>query len=47
MLSTSTIMACTLSILDPVAAGASSVAIRAQRWVHDLENLLVAQTTSL
>jgi hypothetical protein len=47
MLSTSTIMPCTLSILDPVAAGTNRVAIRAQRWVHDLENALVAQTTSL
>jgi len=43
MLSTSTVIADTLSVLDPVAAGPSSIAIRAQRWAHELELSLAAQ----
>lgn len=43
MLSTSTVNADTLSVLDPVAAGPSSIAIRAQRWAHELELSLAAQ----
>jgi hypothetical protein len=44
MLSTSTVMADTLSILDPVAAGPSSIVMRAQRWAHELELSLAVQT---
>lgn len=47
MLSTSIIVPSTLSILDPVAAGMTSIAIRAQRWVHDLESVLSSQTPPL
>jgi flavodoxin len=47
MLSTSTVMADTLSLLDPVAAGPSSITIRAQRWAHELELSLVAQAETL
>ncbi|HWQ21206.1 MAG TPA: hypothetical protein VN478_00590 [Clostridia bacterium] len=43
MLSTSTVMAATLSVLDPVAAGPSSISIRAQRWAHDLESAMAIQ----
>lgn len=43
MLSTSTVMADTLSVLDPVAAGLTSITIRAQRWTHQLELSLAAQ----
>jgi hypothetical protein len=42
MLSTSTVMTDTLSFLDPVAAGLSSITIRTQRWVHDLELAMTA-----
>jgi flavodoxin len=44
MLRTSTILKNTLSLLDPVAAGAGIIAIRAQRWVHDLELAMAVQT---
>jgi hypothetical protein len=44
MLSTSTVVADTLSILDPVAAGPSSIVMRAQRWAHELELSLAVQT---
>jgi len=43
MLSTSTVIANTLSFLDPVVAGPSSIAIRTQRWAHELELFLAAQ----
>ena len=43
LLSASTVMAPTLSVLDPVAAGPSSISIRAQRWVHDLELAMTAE----
>jgi flavodoxin len=43
MLSTSNVMADTLSILDPVAAGLSSIVIRAHRWAHELELSPAAQ----
>ncbi|MGB9666455.1 MAG: flavodoxin family protein [Candidatus Cryosericum sp.] len=42
MLKASIVLPDTLSFLDPVAAGPSIITIRAQRWVHDLENLLGA-----
>jgi flavodoxin len=44
MLSASTVMADTLSILAPVAAGPGSIVIRAQRWAHEFELSLAAQT---
>jgi hypothetical protein len=43
ILSTSTVMADTLSFLDPVAARLSSVILRAQRWAHELEVSLATQ----
>lgn len=43
-LSTATVMANTLSFLDPVAAGPAAITIRVQRWVHELELSLAAQT---
>ena len=43
MLSTSTILENTLSFLDPVATGAGIIAIRAQRWVRELEISLSGQ----
>jgi hypothetical protein len=43
MLSTSSVMTDTLSFLDPVAAGPSSIIIRTQRWVHDLELAMMAR----
>ena len=43
MLSASIVMATTLSVLDPVAAGPSSISLRAQRWAHDLELAMAAQ----
>ena len=47
LLKNSIVLPTTLSILDPVAAGTSSVAIRAQRWVHDLEHTLASEAASL
>ena len=47
MLSASTVMPGMLSILDPVAAGTGSIAIRAQRWVRDLEATLAAEAQPL
>ncbi|MHB8070380.1 MAG: flavodoxin family protein [Candidatus Cryosericum sp.] len=47
MLKKSDVLPNTLSILDPVAAGTSSVAIRTQRWVRDLENTLASEVRSL
>ncbi|MCX6097053.1 MAG: hypothetical protein NTZ77_01005 [Caldiserica bacterium] len=43
MLRTSTVLENTLSFLDPAAAGAGIIAIRAQRWVHELELCLSGQ----
>ena len=47
MLSTSTVMANTLSFLDPVAAGPSSISLRTQRWAHELELSLAEQADTL
>ena len=47
LLASSIVLPSTLSILDPVPAGTVSVSIRAQRWVHDLENILASQARSL
>lgn len=43
ILSTSIVLAPTLSVLDPVAAGPSSISIRTQRWAHDLELAIAAE----
>jgi flavodoxin len=43
MLSASTVMTDTLSFLDPVAAGPSSISLRTQRWAHDLELAMTAR----
>ncbi len=43
MLKESTVVADTLSFLDPVAAGPAIITIRTQRWVHELEVLLGTQ----
>ncbi len=43
MLGTSGVIVGTLSFVDPVAAGLSSITIRAQRWAHELELSLAAQ----
>lgn len=47
LLKTSIVLPMTLSILDPVAAGASSVAIRTQRWVHEIEHTLASEAACL
>lgn len=47
LLKNSIVLPTTFSILDPVAAGTSSVAIRAQRWVHDLEHTLASEAAPL
>ena len=44
MLKQSTVLPTTLSVLDPVTAGPAVIAIRTQRWVHDLESLLDAES---
>jgi len=46
MLRASTVLENTLSFLDPVAAGTGIIAIRAQRWVHELEISLSGQAES-
>ncbi|MCX6063371.1 MAG: hypothetical protein NTV26_04160 [Caldiserica bacterium] len=46
MLRASTVLENTLSFLDPVAAGTGIIAIRAQRWVHELEISLSGQAAN-
>ncbi|MCX6085177.1 MAG: hypothetical protein NTX94_01890 [Caldiserica bacterium] len=46
MLRASIILENTLSFLDPVAAGTGIIAIRAQRWVHELEISLSGQAAN-